>query len=172
MTQHETPGDRASASVLVRVPQTEAFRLFTEEIDVWWRPGLRYRVGKRRSVVHLEAKLGGRLFEAFDTAAGSKKIVETGRITHFEPPERLVLEWRAVNFAADEKTEVEVSFEPTKGGTLVTVHHRGWSRIRADHPVRHGADAPKFLARMGLWWAGLLTSLRELAEASTGAAPP
>ena len=170
MSQHETPGDRASASVLVRVPQTEAFRLFTEEIDTWWRRGLRYRIGKRRSVVQLEPKLDGRLFEAFDTADGSK-IVETGRVTHFDPPRRLVLAWRAVNFAPGEQTEVEVSFEPTNGGTLVTVHHRGWSRIRGDHPVRHGVDAPSFIARMGLWWAGLLTSLRELAEPPTGTPP-
>lgn len=164
MSAQEIAGDRASASVLVRVPQAEAFRLFTEEIDRWWRGGLKYRIGKRRSVVHLEPKLGGRLFESFETAAGANKTKETGRVTHFEPPVRLVLEWRAVNFAPDEKTEVEVLFEPTPSGTLVTVHHRGWSHIRPDHPVRHGDAASRFLARQGLWWGELLTSLRERAE--------
>jgi uncharacterized protein YndB with AHSA1/START domain len=154
-------GDQAKASVLVKVPLNEAFRIFTEEIDAWWRTGLRYRIGKRRSVVHLEPKLGGRLFESFETANGDPKIKETGRITCFEPPRRLVLEWRAVNFAPDEKTEVEVLFEESRSGTLVTVCHRGWSQIRPDHPARHGQDAPSFLQGMGRWWGDLMTSLRE-----------
>jgi len=156
-------GDEARVSVLVKVPPAEAFRIFTEEIDQWWRQGQRYRIGKRRSVVHLEPKLGGRLFESFDTASGSK-VKETGRVIGFEPPKRLVLEWRAVNFAPDEKTEVEVSFEPSPSGTLVTVCHRGWSRIRPDHPVRHGEPTPAFLRSMGSWWGGLMTALREHAE--------
>jgi uncharacterized protein YndB with AHSA1/START domain len=156
-------GDQANVSVLVKVPPAEAFRIFTEEIDHWWRKGRRYRIGKGRSVVHLEPKLGGRLFESFDTAAGAK-VAQTGHVTCFEPPSRLVLEWRAVNFAPYEKTEVEVRFEPSSSGTLVTVYHRGWSRIRADHPVRHGQTSPAFLRGMGLWWGDLMTSLRERAE--------
>jgi uncharacterized protein YndB with AHSA1/START domain len=163
MSTPPAAGDQATVSVLVKVPQAEAFRVFTEEIDGWWRGGLRYRIGKRRSVVHLEAKLGGRLFESFETAAGDK-VKETGRVICFEPPSRLVLEWRAVNFAAHEKTEVEVRFEPSPSGTLVTVCHRGWSKLRADHPVRHGEDAPAFLRSMGRWWGALMTSLRERVE--------
>jgi uncharacterized protein YndB with AHSA1/START domain len=158
------PGDQAVASVLVLVPPTEAFRIFTEEIDGWWRAGMRYRIGQRRSVVCLEPKLGGRLFESFETAAGDPKVKETGRVTCWEPPARLILEWRAVNFAPDEKTEVEVVFEPSPSGTLVTVCHRGWSKLRADHPVRHGAETAAFLRQMGMWWGDLLTSLRLRAE--------
>jgi uncharacterized protein YndB with AHSA1/START domain len=145
---------------LVKVEPVEAFRIFTEEIDIWWRRGMKYRIGRKRSVVHLEPKLGGRLFESFETAAG-EKVKETGRVTCFEPPRRLVLEWRAVNFAPDETTVVEVSFEPSPSGTLVTVRHHGWSKIRDDHPVRHGADVPGFIRNLGMWWAALLTSLRD-----------
>ena len=39
-----TAGDRARVSVLVRVPPEQAFRVFTEEIDAWWRRGPEYRV--------------------------------------------------------------------------------------------------------------------------------
>ena len=163
MSDSPPAADQATVSVLVKVPPPAAFRIFTEEIDSWWRGGRRFRIGKQRSVVHLEAKLGGRLFESFETAAGAK-VKETGYVTCFEPPRRLVLEWRAVNFAPNEKTEVEVRFEPSPSGTLVTVCHRGWSRIRADHPVRHGEDAPAFLRSMGRWWADLATALRERAE--------
>ena len=156
-------GDRAVVSVLVKVPPPEAFRVFTEEIDAWWRAGLRYRIGRQRSVVHLEPRLGGRLFESFETRSGGH-VKETGRVICWEPPSRLVLEWRAVNFAPDEKTEVEVSFAASPSGTLVTVEHRGWSKIRPDHPVRHGQDAAAFLRGMGMWWGDLMSSLRERAE--------
>lgn len=157
-------GDQATVSVLVKVPPEDAFRIFTEEIDQWWRSGMKYRVfGKKRSVVHLESKVGGRLFESVDGPSGTK-VIETGRVTAWEPPGRLVLEWRAVNFAPAEKTEVEVLFAESASGTLVTVKHRGWADIRPDHPARHGLDVGAFLREMGLWWGDLMTSLRERAE--------
>lgn len=159
------PGDQAVASVLVRVPQSDAFRIFTEEIDQWWRRGLAYRVGRERSVLHLEPKLGGRLFEAFGSES-EPRVYESGRITVWTPPERFVLEWRAVNFAPHEKTEVDVCFAPAPSGTLVTVTHRGWSRIRLDHPARHRQDVPRFVANLGRWWGSLATALREYAESS------
>ena len=156
------PGDQATVSVLVQVPPADAFRIFTEEIDLWWRGGLRYRMGGKGSVLQLEPKLGGRLFESYQTEAG-KIVHETGRITLWEPPSRLLLEWRVSNFTADEKTEVEVRFEPSPSGTLVTVQHRGFSQLRPDHPVRHGEEPSAFVRRMALWWGSLLSSLRECA---------
>jgi uncharacterized protein YndB with AHSA1/START domain len=157
-----TPGDQARASVLVKVEPAAAFHVFTEEIDRWWRRGPKYRVaGKRRGILCLEPGVGGRLYESFDTA-GETRVVETGRVTAWEPPARIVFEWRAVNFApTDDSTEVEVTFEARSGGTLVTVTHRGWSRIRADHPARHGLDVAPFIRMMGLWWGDLLGAMRE-----------
>jgi hypothetical protein len=158
------PGDQARASVHVKVAQDDAFRIFTEEIDQWWRRGLKYRVARgMRGILHLEPKAFGRLFESFETDAGVN-VVETGRVTVWEPPARLVFEWRAVNFAPDEKTVVEVVFEGRGEGTLVTVTHRGWSKIRADHPARHGLEVTPFIRMTGMWWGDLLTSLREHAR--------
>jgi uncharacterized protein YndB with AHSA1/START domain len=155
------PGDQARVSVRVEAPPGEAFRVFTEEINLWWRQSLKYRVGgKNRSVLHLEPRVGGRLYESWQTDAGVR-VVDTGRVTAWEPPRRLVFEWRAVNFAPSESTEVEVVFEGGESGTLVTVTHRGWSRIRADHPVRHGQDVPTFIGRMARWWGDLMSSFRE-----------
>ncbi len=160
-------GDQARVSVLVAVEPSVAFRVFTEEIDLWWRAGLKYRIGgKHRSVIRLEPGVGGRLFESFESRSGTR-VFDTGRVTVWEPPTRLVFEWRAVNFARSEKTEVEVLFEPSASGTLVSVTHRGWSRIRADHPARHGHDVPVFLRMLGLWWGDLMSSLRE--HAASGA---
>jgi len=154
-------GDRARVSVLVEVPPSEAFRAFVEDIDQWWRHGLKYRVsGKRRGIVHLEAKVGGRLFESFETARGASKIVQTGRVLQYEPPTLLALEWRNVNFAPHETTRVEVRFAASPSGTLVELTHSGWSQIRPDHPARHGEPTEAFVRSLGLWWGDLLTSLR------------
>jgi len=160
------PGDQARASVLVRLDAATTFRVFTEEIDAWWRRGPAYRVaGHRRGVICIEPGVGGRLFESIehdDEQDGTpQRVVETGRVTAWEPPRRLVVEWRGGNFAPGEKTEVEVSFEPRDTGTLVTVTHRGWSALRPDHPARHGKQTAAFMRMIGMWWGDLLGSLRE-----------
>jgi len=154
------PGDQAKVSVSVAVPPAEAFRVFTEEIELWWRRGPRYRVaGHRRGIIRLEPGVGGRLFESFDGKHGTR-VVQTGEVTCWEPPSRLVLEWRNVNFRADEHTEVEVLFAAARSGTTVTVIHRGWSTIRVDHPARHGLEVEAFVRMMGMWWGDLMTGLR------------
>jgi uncharacterized protein YndB with AHSA1/START domain len=153
-------GDQARVSVSVAVPPAEAFRLFTQEVNLWWRRGRRFRNAPGAAgIVHIEPGPGGRLFESFDTPGG-EQVVEMGRTLAWEPPERLLLQWRAANFAPHEHTEVEVLFKPSAGGTLVTVLHRGWAAIRPEHPVRHGLPPPAFLRMMGLWWGDQLTSLR------------
>lgn len=157
------PGDQAKVSVRVAVPPEHAWRVFTEEIDAWWRRGLRYRVaGKRRGIIHLEPRLGGRLYESFEGARGPT-VMQTGEVIGWDPPERLLLRWRNVNFAEHESTEVEVRFAPAAEGaaTTVTVLHRGWSSLRPDHPVRHGMETAAFIRSMGLWWGDLMSSLRE-----------
>jgi uncharacterized protein YndB with AHSA1/START domain len=153
-------GDQARVSVAVAVPPAFAFRIFTEEIDQWWRRGFKYRMaGNNPGIIHLEPKLGGRLFESYETASGTL-LKEIGKITEWEPPLRFSFEWRAANFSGSETTSVDVRFEANGRGTLVTVTHRGWSQIRGDHPVRHGLAVPEFIRMQGLWWADLLSALR------------
>jgi len=156
------PGDVARAGALVRLSPARTFALFTEDIDRWWRRGPAWRMGAA-SVVLIEPFVGGRLLEQVEGPAGPT-IYATGEVLAFEPPLRLLLRWRAVNFAPDEQTEVEVRFEPRPGGTWVSVEHRGWSRLPADHPVRHGDAAAAFVARMGRWWGDLLVALAESAR--------
>jgi uncharacterized protein YndB with AHSA1/START domain len=158
-----TPGDQVRVTVGVAVPPAAAFRLFTEDINLWWRRGRRFRnaPGDGGSV-YLEPGPGGRLFESYDTPQG-ERVVPMGYTLVWQPPERLLLRWRAVNFAADEHTEVEVLFEPQGAGTRVTLTHRGWAALRADHPVRHAQPVPDFIRTMGLWWGDQLARLRLLA---------
>ena len=66
-------------------------------------------------------------------------------------------------FRPGESTSVRVVFEAVPTVTRVTVHHSGWAKLRADHPVRHGKDGPSFIRMIGLWWGDLMTSFRELA---------
>jgi uncharacterized protein YndB with AHSA1/START domain len=135
------------------------FAAFTAETDLWWRRGPRFRfAGKRRGTLSFEPGVGGRLFEAFSDDPGD--VVEVGRVLAWDPGARLVVEWRLTNFAPGERTEVEVSFEPVDGGTRVTVEHRGWSTLRADHPARHGETPSAHVARIGIWWGDLMSALR------------
>lgn len=158
--------DRARVTVRVAAPRELAFEVFTREIDGWWRHGKKFRVGEP-STMALEPRLGGRLTETVQTPRGPR-VWDLGEVLAWEPPRRLLLSWRAVNFApSDPSTEVEVLFERAIGhsgeGTLVTVEHRGWSAVRPDHPVRHGEAPAVFIRQMARWWGDLLSALRERA---------
>lgn len=157
-------GDAVTVTVQVPLSPARAFAVFTEETDLWWRRGPRFRVaGREPGRIYFEAGAGGRLLESFATPSG-ERVVETGRITEWTPGERLAFEWRASNFAAEEKTFVEVLFAPSGDGTKVTVRHSGWSAIRTNHPVRHGQDVEAFVRTMGMWWGDLMRSLRECSK--------
>jgi uncharacterized protein YndB with AHSA1/START domain len=149
--------DKISVSVFVAVPVEDAFAVFTEEIDQWWRRGPAYRLARGEpGTLHCEPRLGGKLIER----AGSVTR-EIATITAWEPPRHLVFEWRAYNFREGEVTTVELWFEAGNDGTRVRLEHRGWSAIPQAHPVRHGQPDEAFLRTLGMWWGGLLTSFRE-----------
>jgi len=154
-------GDTASASVYVDVSVQDAFEVFTQEIDAWWRTGPKYRMaGKKAGKLRFDPKLGGGVYETVQLSDGEKTF-HVGAVTVFEPPRRLVLEWRLTNFAPSESTSVEITFEPTGPGTFVTVRHSGWSKLRDGHPARHGKVGADFARMIGMWWGDLMTALRE-----------
>lgn len=159
--------DHASVTVTVAVEPDEAFLLFTRDINLWWRRGPRFRNAPGgTSVIYVEPKLGGRVFESYDldvAQGGGERVVEVGVSKIWDPPDRLVFEWRLVNFAADEKTQVEVVFKRSGSSTRVTVTHRGWSDLRSDHPARHGLNGPAFTRMIGLWWGDQLRALIDFA---------
>jgi uncharacterized protein YndB with AHSA1/START domain len=155
--------DQVTVSVTVSADPATAFAIFTEETDLWWRAGPKFRIaGRQPGAVRFEPWLGGRLMEEFESPAG-RQVFTHGKITAWQPPERFQFEWRGVNFAPGESTQVQVVFEAVPTGTRVTVRHSGWATLPADHPVRHGKDGPAFLRMMGLWWGELMTSFRERA---------
>lgn len=152
-----TPGNQVRVSVTVDTDPATAFALFTEETDLWWRRGPRFRAaGRSPGTLRFEPADGGRLIEEFD---GQSFVA--GTITTWHPPHSFSFEWRATNFVPGESTQVEVTFEAGPTGTRVTVVHSGWAALRDGHPVRHGQPVAAFLRAKGLWWGDLLTALRE-----------
>jgi uncharacterized protein YndB with AHSA1/START domain len=160
------PAATAVVSVRVPVAPAAAFAMFTGEIDQWWRRGPKYRNAgvAPDSRIAIEQVLGGAVSESWRDGTG-EHVHEIGRVTAWEPPHRLAFGWRNVTFAPLEHTEVEVTFAAVGKGTLVTVRHRGWESVRADHPARHGLDETGFARMLGLWWGEQLAALRERAAA-------
>jgi uncharacterized protein YndB with AHSA1/START domain len=151
--------DSVRATTVVAVEPAVAFAVFTEEIDLWWRRGPRFRWRPdHNGKLRFEGRVGGRLVEVIDDAAGDQ--FEVGRILTWDPGERLVFEFRALNFEPDQRTEVEVRFEAVPSGTRVSVEHRGWDALPADHAARHGLAGDAFAGMMGVWWADLLVAAR------------
>ena len=150
-------GDTVRVSTRVEVDPETAFRVFTDEVDDWWRDGPRFRWHPERGgTMRFEPGEGGRFLEVYPDG----ESFEVGRIRIWDPPRRLVFGFRARSFAPSEITEVEVSFEARGDATDVSIEHRGFARLRADHPARHGLDAGAFSNMMGTWWADLLTAAR------------
>lgn len=148
-------------SIEVAADPDLAFDVFTSEIDAWWLRGPQHRFrapwdGKLR----FEPGPTGRLLEEY--ADGSAFVI--GRVVHWERGKRLVLGWRIPNFKGDESTEVDVRFEAIADGTRVSVEHRGWNALRADHPARHGKAGRDFEYMKADLWAQNLTSLRRRFE--------
>jgi len=138
-------------SVVLPCSPERAFALFTEEAGQWW-PADKRHTEDSASVIRIEAS--GRFFER----ASDGTEVTLGVVRHFEPAQRLVLDWYPGTGEAD-ATQVEVRFEPVEGGTRVTVMHdlgaasvetfarnaptydRNWGPVLAALE-RHGSNLP------------------------------
>lgn len=108
-------------SVTVARSREEAFDVFTNGFGTWW-PYRTHSISEERVVdAVLEPRLGGRIYERNDDGSEA----EWGRVVGWEPPRRLVFSWQP-NPEAPGETEVEVTFDETHDGTLVSLEHRGW----------------------------------------------
>jgi uncharacterized protein YndB with AHSA1/START domain len=154
----------ARVTVTVGVEPDIAFEVFTRDIDRWWRRGIKFRhSGNSTGLLCLEPRVGGRLFESFETG-GKSHVIQVGLVSTWDPPRLLIFSWRNANYAAEEETEVEVGFSPVKSGTQVTVTHRGLTALPLGHPARHGLPDDQFIRMIGLWWGELMEALREFSR--------
>jgi hypothetical protein len=142
--------------VTVDAKADEAFRMFTDEIGLWWQPGTRYWNDPERGLsIRIEPGVGGRFIEVYDPDTGAG--LEVGRVTAWEPGRRLALTWWQIGWPKGISTELEVSFEPWGDQTIVTLEHSGFERL--------GADGPGYRAGYSGGWREVLRWFSERANA-------
>jgi uncharacterized protein YndB with AHSA1/START domain len=134
----------ARRSVTVSAPPERAFEVFTAGFSTWW-PLDSHHIGEKDAVeVVLEPRAGGRWFER--AADGTE--CDWGFVTEYEPPHRVLLAWHLTpdfDFDPDpaKATEVEVTFTPKDGGTLVELEHRGFEKLgEAGVKMRDSVSSP------------------------------
>jgi DNA-binding transcriptional ArsR family regulator/uncharacterized protein YndB with AHSA1/START domain len=140
---NQTATEPVRKQIAVATDVESAFRTFTEDIATWWPVEGHSKTGAG-SIPVLEQREGGRMYE--QGRDGTEHDWAT--ILVYEPPHRVVLEWK-VNSAAP-PTEVEVRFSPDGDGTRVELEHRGWELYPSgDTEERESYDSgwPRVLER-------------------------
>ena len=111
-------------SVEVRCSATEAFRLFTDEIDSWWPLATHSIGGAHAEACYFEGREGGRIYESH--ADGSVHL--WGTVTVWEPPVRATFTWHPGRDVSTAQ-EIELCFTALSEGTKVELEHRGWEAL-------------------------------------------
>jgi uncharacterized protein YndB with AHSA1/START domain len=130
MTSMETIVEPIRRTITVNRRVEDAFRVFTDGIAAWWPleshsiEAMTTDAARVPESVVLEGRVGGRLYERQTTGEEGY----WGTVTHWEPPHRVVIEWK-VNPNAPAPTEIDVRFSATGDGTRVELEHRGWERF-------------------------------------------
>ena len=130
-------------SIVVPLARGDAFDLFVRRLPEWWPLAARSVSLHDAASCHVEARVGGRLYER--DRHGAEHV--WGRFRVLEEAERAVFSWHpGVPEAA--ATEVEVTFATFGEGTRVDVEHRDWERL--------GARASFVRGLMDGGWPGVL----------------
>jgi uncharacterized protein YndB with AHSA1/START domain len=155
---------RVMVALRVPGPPERAFRVFTDDIGLWWRPNRLFQTAPSSpGVLAFEAQEEGGPRRLVERLEGGRVFV-IGEVSVWAPGETLVFGWRQPGFAPDQRTEVEVRFEAVADQTRVTVEHRGWDSMPSDHVARHRFPDAVFGLRLAEWWRDLLASMAERAQ--------
>ena len=111
-------------TITVPLPLADAFDLFVRRLPEWWPLSTRSVGGAEAASCHVEARVGGRLFER--SIRGDEST--WGAFIVFDEPGRVVFTWHP-GAISDSATEVEVNFVPNGATTLVVLEHREWERL-------------------------------------------
>lgn len=103
-------------SVVLSCAVERAFELFTEHAGEWWPAERRHTSDATSTIAILP---DGRFFER----ARDGREVDLGRVTVWDPPARLVLDWYP-GTDRDHPTHVTITFTMEGDRTRITIEHR------------------------------------------------
>jgi Activator of Hsp90 ATPase homolog 1-like protein len=139
--------------IALACPPDHAFRVFTEQFDLWWPRGHRRN---RDSALHFDREhLVERLPDGSEWTMASVRA--------YEPPAWLELDWFPGSPQAP--THVEIAFAPTAEGTTITILHQ---------PLTEAATAiwAQRIAQFIKGWEAVLPALRDYIANTAGDAKP
>jgi uncharacterized protein YndB with AHSA1/START domain len=130
--------------LLLKAPPDKVWRALTADIDNWWTQGF-----SDVAPVVLEARLGGRFYEAFDDV-GNGVLFAT--VTHCQPP-KLLRYIGTLGMQPPVMSQVSYELEPEDNGTRVrcVIETLGQPNAKVPNPNRTS-------------WQGLLENLRVWVE--------
>lgn len=144
-------------TLVVNVPQSHAFEVFTSRLDSWWPKG--HGIGKtpvKQSFI--EPHKGGRWYTTHEDGSA----VTVGHMLTWEPPHRIVFSWE---IGADWKpdptvaSEVEITFVAESAHTTrVQLEHRNFEALGE-------VGGEKMRGSVDGGWPGLLELYKKKAEA-------
>ena len=141
--------DPLRLSFEIACPRDHAFDVWTKRMDVWWPKG-HSTSGDPATVVTLEPRIGGRIYER--TSDGTR--VDWGEITRWDPPRSLAYLWH-IGRELDDATDVELTFVDNGDGTTrLDIVHSGWQRL---------ADGGAYRDANTRGWQSLIPSFTEAA---------
>jgi uncharacterized protein YndB with AHSA1/START domain len=145
MTEQQTAAtDVVRRTITVNAKQEVAFQVFTEQFGSWWPRD--YSIGAAAMADFVvEPRVGGRWYEL--GVDGTE--CDTGRVTAYEPPDRIVIAWHLDgewHYDPDpaHASEFEVRFHAEDADrTRVELEHRYFERHGQGAPAVRGAvDSP------------------------------
>jgi uncharacterized protein YndB with AHSA1/START domain len=135
--------------VVVEVGQARAFELFTADMTSWWPSAHHIGSAPIREVI-IEPRAGGRWYTEHEDGTQT----DTGAVTTWDPPDRLVITWQIGadwKFHTDLVTTVDVQFQALgPARTKVSLEHRDLDGFGADAPAMR-----KTFEDPGAWTATL-----------------
>lgn len=112
--------DPINKSLIVPLTPTEAFALFTDDIDTWWPKGTHSVSGEKAKLKFPNHK-GGEITETDENGV----ITIWGRLIAYDPSKYLAFSWYPGR-TEKEATVVTVTFTQTQDGTRCDLTHGGF----------------------------------------------
>ena len=138
-------------SVSVACAPEDAFQLFTEDMGTWWPVESHSRAATefesedvKVERLEFQGRVGGSVFEHMSDG----RTLPWADVIAWDPPHRFVLAWKP-HSRPQPPTEVQVTFTPQNGGTLVELEHRGWERLSEDFSEIYESYAGGWIDTLG-----------------------